>query len=98
MRVALVTNFCPHYRRPLYLELGRRMNLTLILTSRGREWYWEGDRPSDTGDLSAVLATGPLKIVRELRRGGYEAVITDLTGRATLLATVLATRALGLPL
>ena len=98
MRTALVTNFSPHYRRPLFLELSRRMDLTLILTSRGTEWYWEGDTPFDAGGVPTVLASGPAKIRRELRSGGYDAVVTDLTGRATLLATVRTTRALGHPL
>ncbi len=98
MRVALVTNFCPHYRRPLFLEMSRRMDLTLILTSRGNEWYWEGDRPSDTGEVPTIFASGPVKTRRELRTGGYDAVISDLTGRATLVSTVWTTRGLGVPL
>lgn len=98
VRVALVTNFCPHYRKQLFLEINRRVDLTLILTSRGNEWYWQGDRPSDTGGVPTVFARGPLTAVRELRTGGYDAVISDLTGRATLLATVSTARILGLPL
>jgi glycosyltransferase involved in cell wall biosynthesis len=97
MRTAVVTNFCPHYRRPLFMEMSRRMDLTLILTSRGSEWYWEGDRPSDTGGIPTILASGPLKTRRELRAGGYDAVISGLTGRATLGATFRTARALSLP-
>ncbi len=98
MRVALVTNFCPHYRRLLFLELSRRIDLTLILTSPGNEWYWQGDRPFDTGGVPTVLASGPVKTRRELRAGGYDAVIVALTGRATLLTAVRTARALDLPL
>ena len=61
MRVALVTNFCPHYRRPLFLELSRRMELRLIMTSRGKEWYWQGERPFDTGGVPAARAPGRSK-------------------------------------
>jgi len=98
MRVALVTNFCPHYRLPLYIEMSKRMDLNLILTSRGTEWYWQGDRPLDPGGVSSTRATGPLKMARELRAGGYDAVISGLTGRATLLAVARTARALNLPL
>jgi len=98
MRVALVTNFCPHYRRPLFLELSRRMDLTLILTSRGNEPYWQGDRPSDTEGARTVLASGPVKTRRELRSGGYDAVVSGLPGRATLVAAVRTARGLDLPL
>jgi glycosyltransferase involved in cell wall biosynthesis len=97
MRIALVTNFCPHYRRPLFVEMSRRMDLTLVLTSRGKEWYWEGDRPSDTAGIRTVFASGWLKASRELRAGGYDAVISGLTGRATLATTFRTARALSLP-
>jgi glycosyltransferase involved in cell wall biosynthesis len=98
MRVAFVTPFCPHYRRPLFSEMGRRMDLTLIFTSRGNEWYWQGERPFDTGGVPMVRATGPLKVRRVLREGGYDAVISALTGRATLLSVVRTARASRLPL
>ena len=98
MRVALVTNFCPHYRKQLFVEMNRRMDLTLILTSRGNEWYWQGDRPLDTCGVPAVVASRPVEMRRELRAGGYDAVVSGFTGRATLLAAVRTTRALDLPL
>ena len=98
MRVALVTPFCPHYRRGLFVEMSRRWDLTLILTSRGKEWYWQGDRPLDTAGVSTVLAPGPVKVRRALRDGGYDAVVTALTGRATLMSVVRTARALRLPL
>jgi glycosyltransferase involved in cell wall biosynthesis len=97
-RVALITNFCPHYRLPLFQELSSRMNLDLILTSRGKEWYWQGERPSDAGGLRIVSASGPVKLRRELRAGAYDAVVASLTGRATLLVAVHAARSLNLPL
>ena len=97
MRVALVTNFCPHYRRPLFLELSRRVDLTLIMTSRGNEWYWQGERPFDTGQVPAERAPRAFDVRQLLHRGDYEAVVTDLTGRATLLATVGTARRLKVP-
>ena len=39
MRVAFVTNLCTHYRRPLFAELSRRLDIDFFLTSRGEEWY-----------------------------------------------------------
>jgi glycosyltransferase involved in cell wall biosynthesis len=98
MRVAVVTNFCPHYRRPLFAELSRRMDLTVILKSKGDEWYWQGERSFDAGDVPTIIANNSAAIRRELRRGGYDAVVSDLTGRATLLSTVRVSRALDLPL
>ena len=98
MRVALVTPFCPHYRRLLFAEMNKRMDLTLIFTSRGKEWYWQGSRSLDTGDVPAVHAPTPFKARKALHDGGYDAVVTALTGRATLLSVVRTTRSLQLPL
>lgn len=86
VRVALVTNFCPGYRRPLFTELARRVDLKLIFTSRGAEWYWQGERPTDVSGVDSVLAPGPFEVARELRRGTYDAVIASFTGRAVLIA------------
>ena len=97
MRVALVTNFCPHYRVPLYEELARRMDLTLILTSNGSEWYWEGERPPDPPGLRVVRASTPPAVARELRSGSYHAAIIGLTGRGTLLAALAAVRVSRIP-
>ena len=74
------------------------MDLTLIFTSRGKEWYWQGSRPLDTRGVPAVLAPDPFKAHKALHDGGYDAVITALTGRATLLSVVRTTRSLKLPL
>lgn len=98
MRLALVTNFCPHYRIPLYRELMRRYDLTLILTSRGDEWYWEGAVPEAPPDLNAVRAPTAARVVRALRAEKHDAVVVGLTGRASLVAAVLTARALRLPL
>jgi glycosyltransferase involved in cell wall biosynthesis len=98
VRIALVTPFCPHYRRLLFAEMNNRMDLTLIFTSRGKEWYWQGSRPLDTGDVPAVRAPTPFQARKVLHDGGYDAVITALTGRATLLSVVRTARSLELPL
>jgi glycosyltransferase involved in cell wall biosynthesis len=98
MRVALVTNFCPHYRRPLFREISQRMDLTLVFTSRGTEWYWHGERPTDTGGLPSVSAPTAKAVFREITSGGYDAVVVGLAGRATLLAVFGAAMLKRLPL
>jgi glycosyltransferase involved in cell wall biosynthesis len=95
--VALVTNFVPHYRRPLFVELGQRLRLTLVLTSRGDEWYWQGDRPFDAGGVPVVRASEARAVTRALRARRYDVVVASLTGRSTLLAAVLSARRLHVP-
>jgi glycosyltransferase involved in cell wall biosynthesis len=97
MRVALVTNFVPHYRRPLFIELSRRMELVLVLTSRGAEWYWEGERSFEAEGVPVVRAASASRVVGELRQDGYQAVVASLTGRATLLAAVVTARRRRIP-
>ena len=98
MRVALVTNFSPHYRKPLFLEMSRRMDLTLLLTSRGTEWYELGSRSTDTGGVPSVVATSGAAVYRELGRGAYDAIVVGLVGRATLLTAFATARVKHLPL
>ncbi len=97
MRVALVTNFTPHYRRPLYVELARRLDLTLVETSAGREWYWEGERPMAPDGISVVQARRAPALRRALRVGDFDAVVSSLTGRATLLTAFTTARRLAIP-
>jgi len=94
----VVTNFSPHYRRPLFLELSRRIDVTLVLTSRGTEWYELGGRPTDTGGLPTVSASSPAGVYQELAGGSYDAIIASLTGRATLLAAFAAAKVKRLPI
>ena len=86
MKAALVTNVCTHYRRPLFEELGRRVELDVFLTSRGREWYTLGEYRD--GAYPAVTARG---LARALLRGGYDAIVANLAGRvAPLVAYAIA--------
>ena len=98
MRVALVTNFCPVYRRPMFFELARRADLTLLFTTRGTEWYELGERPTDIEGLPTMSLPSAAGVHRELVAGGYDAVIVGLAGRATLLSAFATAKAKSLPL
>src|SRR5205085_12097923 len=71
---------------------------TVIQTSQDGEWYWQGPRPRDAGVVASIVAAGPARTSAALRSGGYEAVVSGLNGRATLLSAVGTARALTLPL
>ena len=98
MRLALVTYFCPPYRRNLLVEMSQRYDLTTIFTSRGNEWYELGDRPTQIEGLRTLSIPSAAGLSRELTAGGYDAIITSLSGRATLLATFGAAKFKHLPL
>src|SRR4051794_18343513 len=82
MRVALVTNVCTHYRRPLFAELAGRVDLDVFLTSRGKEWYTL--REYRSGHFEQV--SGP-RLARLLVRGRYDAIVANLAGRVAPLVS-----------
>ena len=98
IRVASVMPFCPPYKQPLFRDLTQRMDLTMVFTSRGTEWYELGDRPTEIDGLKTCRITSPTRLYRELTSGDHDAIITTLTGRATLLATFGASKTQHLPL
>jgi glycosyltransferase involved in cell wall biosynthesis len=94
MRIAFVTNLCPHYRRPLFEELSRRLDVDFFFTSRGREWYWLGAAP-DPGSLRVRTLRRPAALATAL--GRYDAVVATLTGRVAPAASFLAAHRARLP-
>ena len=49
MRVAFVTNMCPHYRVPLFENLARRFDVDYFFFSDGSERYWNQRNGTFTG-------------------------------------------------
>jgi glycosyltransferase involved in cell wall biosynthesis len=105
-RVALISNFCPHYRRPLYEELARRMEMDFYFFSEGDERYWNPRLPVEqTGAFRRVplrrvsVAGNPLlpALASRLSRRRYDAVIVGLTGRLMVPYAYAAARAHRLP-
>src|SRR5439155_24080752 len=86
MRVAFVTNLCTHYRRPLFEELSRRLDIDFFLTSRGDEWYTLREYSTAPGGFSAKSGSDHRELVRGLLYGGYDAVVANLAGRFAPLA------------
>ncbi len=88
-RVALISNLCPHYRRPLYEVLARRFELECYFFATDEE-YWNPMLPAvEAGDFTRVELR-PLSVLGEpvlpalasrLTRDRYDVVIMDLTGR-----------------
>jgi len=94
MRAAFVTNLCTHYRRPLFEELSRRLDVDFFLTSKGNEWYTLREYCGGDGAFSVRRAPRARDLVRGLRSGGYDAVLANLAGRVAPLASYLVARIL----
>ena len=104
-RVALVSNLCPHYRRPLYELLAKRVTLDCFFFAE-REPYWNPLLPAiETGDFSRVplrritILGEPLLpgLLRRLTRTRYDVVIVGLVGRLTVPYVYAVARIRGLP-
>jgi glycosyltransferase involved in cell wall biosynthesis len=90
MRAAFVTNLCTHYRRPLFEELARRLDVDFYLTSKGTEWY---TLPEYQGEFAVRRTPRARDLFRALR--GYDVVLANLAGRLAPLAAYAAARVRG---
>jgi glycosyltransferase involved in cell wall biosynthesis len=104
-RVALVTNSCPHYRRPLFEVLARRFALECFFFA-ATEPYWNpllpsfvpGDFPHVDLPRRRVLGEPVIPtLARRLTRSRYDAVVMGLTGRLMLPYVFSAARVHRLP-
>jgi glycosyltransferase involved in cell wall biosynthesis len=104
-RIALITNLCPHYRRPLYELLSDRFVLDCF-------FFAEPDAPPGSVttvsysdritrvELSRISLLGqPLLpgLARRLTLARYDAIIMDLSGRLMVPYVYLVARARGIP-
>lgn len=100
MRVAFVTNFCPHYRVRTFELLAERLDVQFLFFSRGQEWYWprrygvqRGDFPHEylPGFNAAGTRIVP-SLPERLWRGDYDVIIKCINGRFALPASFLSAR------
>lgn len=91
-RVAIVTYVCTHYRHPLYRRIAAAHDADFYFTASEAAWYRPAAFNVDTSDLPVRSAPGPRALYRSLRHGDYDAIVSTLSGRATLVATYLAAR------
>lgn len=98
MRLALVTNLCAHYRKPLFHELAQRMETDFFFTSDGGDAFWSRDHTLDSGDLAAVATRRRGALAAALARGRYDCVVAGLVGRLSLVETVAAAAVTRTPL
>jgi glycosyltransferase involved in cell wall biosynthesis len=105
-RIAFIDYFATHYRRRLYEELARRMEVDFYFFADERERYWNRKIPLvSSGDFRRVelrryrvagQAVMPGLALR-LQRGRYDAVVKSLNGKLMLPIVYGASRARHLP-
>jgi glycosyltransferase involved in cell wall biosynthesis len=106
VRVALITNLAPHYRRPLYERLASRHTVDFYFFASEGERYFSSDLSHQGGELPIVdlpryrVLGEPLMpgLARTLRRDRYDVVVKCLNGKLMVPSTVAIAKARGLPL
>ena len=105
MKIAFITNICPHYRVKTFETLANYHNVDYYFFSMGDEWYWQQQHGVKTGTFNYEYLPGvrikntrltptlPLKLLR----GNYEAYIKGINGRFALPITYLIARLKGKP-
>jgi glycosyltransferase involved in cell wall biosynthesis len=106
-RIAFVDYFATHYRRRLYEELARRMEVDFYFFADERERYWNRKIPLvEAGDFRRVqlrryrLAGQAVMpgLALELSPRRYDAVVKSLNGKLMLPLVYFASRARHVPL
>ena len=105
MKVAFVTNFCPHYRVKTFETLARHQEMDYLFFSKGDEWYWRQQHGVRQGafqfeylpgfSIGRVRMTPALPL--RLWRGQHRVIIKCITGRFALPAAYVVARLRGTP-
>ena len=94
MPIALVTNYLPPYRIPLYERLARRHEIEVLCFGAGDryipEWFRDLDRQLDEARFPAARLRGPRDALTLGRR--YDTLIAPFAGGAILPATYASAR------
>lgn len=105
VKIAFVTNFCPHYRIKTFETLAQYYNTDYYFFSAGDEWYWQQQHGVKTGNFNyeylpgfrigntRITPTLPLKLWSK----NYDAYIKCINGRFALPITFLISRLKGKP-
>lgn len=100
MRIAFITNFCPHYRVKTFEVFSKYHAVDYYFFSAGSDWYWEQKNGVHTGNFRFEYLRGislgrirvnpdlPLKLLR----GNYDVYIKCINGRFVLPLTYLIAR------
>lgn len=105
MRVAFITNICPHYRVKTFETLARYFDLDFYFFSAGDEWYWQRQHGVKAGSFQHEylpgITIGGTRITPslpgKLLSKDYDVYVKCINGRFALPATLLVARLRGKP-
>jgi hypothetical protein len=100
MKVAFVTNFCPHYRVKTFEQFGQQHEVDYYFYSAGDEWYWQQQQGTRTGNFHYTylpgFQVGGVRVTPtlpwQLGRPDYDVYVKCINGRFALPLTYLVAR------
>jgi glycosyltransferase involved in cell wall biosynthesis len=100
MKIAFVTNICPHYRVKTFEMLAQALDVRFFFFSAGDEWYWQQQHGVNVGKFQFEYLSGfrlghtriTPQLFGKLIHGGYDVYIKCINGRFALPVTYLAAR------
>lgn len=104
-RVALVTNFAPHYRIGVFEALAEMCDLECYFYSDGGEWYWQRPQGVNRGHFRCTYLWGiwlgrvrfAPGLVTSLAARRYDVIVKCINDRFAVPAAYLAARLRGVP-
>jgi len=106
MRVAFITNICPHYRVKTFELLAEYFDVDFYFFSAGKEWYWQRQHGVKSGSFRHVYLPGVSvdgtritpTLPYKLWSKDYDVYVKCINGRFALPTTMLVARLRGKPL
>lgn len=100
MKIAFITNFCPHYRIKTFEVLSQYYDVDFYFFSAGDEWYWQQSHGKFTGKFNFLYLQGfkffgtriTPTLPGKLFNVDYDVIIKCITGRFTLPISYLIAR------
>ncbi len=100
MKLAFVTNICPHYRVKTFERLASHFPTRYYFFSSGEEWYWQAQHGTRGGAFDHHYLKGreiagtrlTPSLVKELWRDDYDVLIKCINGRFALPVSYLIAR------
>jgi len=100
MKIAFITNFCPHYRIRTFETLAKYHETDFYFFSAGDEWYWQQSHGKYAGEFNfqylpgfKILGTRITPIIlTKLLNDKYDVIIKCITGRFVLPITYIIAR------
>lgn len=100
MKVAFITNICPHYRVKTYETFARYIETDFFFFSASDEWYWQREHGVNSGDFRHEYLPGwrfgntrfVPGLITKLWQGNYDVYVKCVNGRFALPVTYLIAR------